>query len=803
MRIRPFLLLLILCSFPVEYVCAQQKNATVFPGADNLTPSRSEYESWINNTNEGSTEMQTLANLDFFRWLQSEYGMNLDIYSISAGAIDKAGWYGTMSSPVFKHQFPNGFDPIYKKAASMGVRLGTWGGPDGFGNTPEEEKAREEMIVSLCRNYHFELLKFDAVVGELRPEKQDAFVRMMKECRKYSPDLILLNHRLDLGEEGNQFATTRLWDGEETYIDVHMSNDTTAIHHREGALSRGLVPGLKRLTEDHGVCLSSCLDFWEDDLVLQTFNRNLILAPEIYGNPWLLRDDEYPELARIFNLAEKYGKILVNGMVLPESTYGKYAVSRGNTKTRLITLRNLSWLPETRTITLNEEIGLANGKVFEVRLMHPVERLLGRFEKGQKVNIEVLPFRSCLILVTSESQDDITVEGCDYQLIQHVPGKPVRIDLLAFPGEKKNVILRGTGKAFKEAFIDGKPEPGLLKGIPAEISFQGEKMSENYHRKLGDMLRVAVPDDAESLYEATCFAADNNALEVRSLERSGASSIPEVNRAREAFFRQELFKERGLWDKYMFDDDMTTSFYPTRRQARTDPRINGGSLRVDMGKLTSMDSLKIYVGDEQGLQPFKSWEAITFEISADLKSWQQITILAGKTMTLPLDPDKPFRYIRLNGTPEKVLEIKGYLGGKAVDRSNWRASNLFSPYRMIKAKAAFENSFTLNEIPKGSYLAIALNGKHGDEGAYAAIRVNGKPVGAPDRSPSYRSNTWEYPVIRTESNYTYYIPLAGDMKGAKIDAVVLVMNKGYDEFKPEVWITAYPMPYEKKKLVLK
>lgn len=32
------------------------------------------------------------------------------------------------------------------------------------------------------------------------------------------------------------------------------------------------------------------------------------------------------------------------------------------------------------------------------------------------------------------------------------------------------------------------------------------------------------------------FAADNNALEVRSLQRSGEISIPEVKAARDAFF---------------------------------------------------------------------------------------------------------------------------------------------------------------------------------------------------------------------------------------------------------------------------
>ena len=35
-------------------------------GADSRTPSVPQYFSWINNTNEGSTEEQTMLNLDFF-----------------------------------------------------------------------------------------------------------------------------------------------------------------------------------------------------------------------------------------------------------------------------------------------------------------------------------------------------------------------------------------------------------------------------------------------------------------------------------------------------------------------------------------------------------------------------------------------------------------------------------------------------------------------------------------------------------------------------------------------------------------
>jgi hypothetical protein len=479
----------------------------VFPGADEKTPSQSEYFSWINNTNEETTEKQTLSNFGFFQWLHDEYGMILDIYA------------------------------------------------------------------------------FDAVCGDLRDNKQDAFTLMMTECRKYSPDLVLLNHRLNLGDEAIKHATTWLLGGAETYIDVHMTNNPAATHHRVGALSRKIVPELQRLTEDHGVCISSCLDYWEDDLVLHAFNRNLILAPEIYGNPWLLREDEYPRLARIFNLTRKYKEILVNGIILPGEKYGEKAVSRGDEKTRLITLRNLSWEPVIRTIKLDKEIGLGKGPMVELRQYHPAEKVIGRFKKGQTVDIEVLPFRSALLQATSEKLPDPSIEGDDYEIVRGVTGKPLKINLLAFPGEMKSITFHCKGISFKQSNLDGKP-----------------------------------------------------------------ARISEVKKARDAFFDQELFVGRGLWDRFLFDGDLKTSFYPSHRRGITDSRIYGGAFRLDLGEVTKLDSLRITIGDEQALQPFKSFEAMKVQTSSDLKSWSPVQLLAGKVMTVLLEREQPSDSLRKERT---------------------------------------------------------------------------------------------------------------------------------------------------------
>ena len=75
-------------------------------GADERTPSKSQFFSWINSTNEGSNEAQTIANLNYFKWLRDEYGMQLDIYAWDAGNLDgSCGTYQTLESEKIKKQY--------------------------------------------------------------------------------------------------------------------------------------------------------------------------------------------------------------------------------------------------------------------------------------------------------------------------------------------------------------------------------------------------------------------------------------------------------------------------------------------------------------------------------------------------------------------------------------------------------------------------------------------------------------------------------------------------------------------------
>lgn len=770
-------------------------SAEVIPGATESTPSLSQYFSWINNTNEGSTEAQTLANLAFFKWLHDEYGMKLDIYAFDAGAIDGPETYGSTETEKFKAQFPRGFKPIYEYAKSFDCRLGVWLGPDGFGDTPEQEQKRIDMLVGFCRDYEFALFKMDAVCTQLRPEKRDAFARLMTECRKHCPDLILLNHRLDLGD-AVEHATTFLWGGEETYIDVHMVNkDSTGTHNRVQAISRGMVPDLKRLTEDHGVCISSCLDFWEDDLILQAFNRSLILAPEIYANPWFLRDDEFPRLARIYNLHRRYRDIMVNGMVLDEKRYGPLSASRGDGKTRLITLRNLTWEPVTYKVKLDASIGLDTTSAISLRRLHPGEEILGRFGYGEEVAVEVAPFRSCLLLTGAVEIEEVGIKGSDYELVRDVPGKDVIINILGGAGEKSSVSLAG-GRKFSKATLDGEPVPDLVAGKTLEVSFPGKPDRDAWHRKVGSPKEVETPTDAEELYETGCFAADNDPLEFRSLRRSGPTQVPQVQAARDFFVNQPIIAERGILQGYLFDGKAET-FYDLLRMREREPESR--YLRIDLGRAQPLDHILLEAPAAGEILHAEITEARRAEVSADLKTWTPAKLVQDGR-NLRIECAGHVRYIRTNLVPSKLAEIRGVKDGKELDRTGWRMSYLFPAFREVQK--SWSLPFVLEKTPKTGFLAVACNGEHGREGVWAALKVDGKIIGPADRAPSFPVNPWEYPVRKTEGNYTFFLPLTPDMAGKKCEVIVLAFDPAKTGFTPEVRQTVSATPWETRTLIL-
>ena len=115
---------------------------------------------------------------------------------------------------------------------------------------------------------------------------------------------------------------------------------------------------------------------------------------------------------------------MVNGITLPEERYGKLAVSRGDSATRLITLRNLSWLPITVPIKLDASVGLQSAGDVEVLQYHPVEKFLGTYPSGSVVNVTVMPFHVSLIKISTRTNPEIQVKGASSRVIKYLPNHP-------------------------------------------------------------------------------------------------------------------------------------------------------------------------------------------------------------------------------------------------------------------------------------------------------------------------------------------------------------------------------------------
>ena len=770
-------------------------------GADQRTPSVPQFFSWINNTNEGSTEAQTITNLEFFAWLKREFGMEIKIYAWDAGNFDGAGCgYGDPQGAKFRSQYPNGYGPVVDKAAESGIRLGLWGSPDGFGDTPETEKARYDFMVDLCRKYHFALFKVDGVCGTLRPEKAALYAQQLRHCRQYSHDLIVLNHRLDLFE-AEKYVTTSLWQGVETYVDVHSANLDTCMHHRGFIFKRGLPEGLDRLLEDHGVCISSSVAYFEDDLIYQAFGRCMILAPEIYGNPWLMRDDELPKLARIYNLHKACAPILVDGLALPNS-YGDTPVSRGNGNHRFIATGHHGWTPRMSSIRLDSEIGLEpSGEKIALIQRHPTEKLIGIYEYGDTVDVELMPFRAHLFEAAVVSEAYPVLENCEYEMIREdAEGNPLEVKMLCCGGGEITLLAKGERRPYGhyERCDDRQPAPLYL----------------------GTLTDGEIPEGrAEELYEVAQFAVDNDSLERREWHRAGQTAIPEVRAARDAFFGQATYVARGCDNAALFDGNPDTYFDGQSRYL-TDfgglgIRIDGGCLRVDFGD--------VYDADEVEITCFAIHEPIPEvktqiypeqgSYSADLRHWpatvsakQKVldnectapVVKAGVHNMVTVTGDRvrvtyglngsPIRYFRLPSPMDRIYSVRLLKEGREIALTAPKANNLQAAYGAKLPVAMRAVTVTLPEVKDGDYVAVAMNGVHGDEGAYCTAEVDGRLLGFPDRAPAYISNVWEFCVRHADRNYTYYLPLNASMAGKQMTIRALFCDSEHTDVPCDVWL---------------
>jgi hypothetical protein len=408
---------------------------------------------------------------------------------------------------------------------------------------------------------------------------------------------------------------------------------------------------------------------------------------------------------------------------------------------------------------------------------------------GEEVEVEVPPFRASLLLVDRKGTGGAGVTGSDYQVVRDVPGKDVVIQLLGAPGSTAEV--KPVGGNFRITAIDGVKHDGAIK----TVSFDGKPLKNPMHRQLGEPKVTKVPSDAEQLYEATCFASDNDSHETRALRRSGPTAIPAVRKARDEFLKQPVMESLGILQEQLKDGKSDTHIYLNPIGKSYEGMRH---LRLDLGKPMAVEQLVFELAYNE--VPKLDAELPAAEVSADLKTWKTVP-LTRDGLKMVADCGATFRYLRSAWLPERVAEIR-VLGeqGKPLNASGAKLTWLFPEYR--KARKAWQLDFTINEATTGSFLAVACNGKHGVEGAWVALRVDGKPMGAPLRAPSFPVNPFENGVGKTDANYTYFIPITPEMIGKPCELIVLALDPKHTDFKPDVWQTTGPEPWRKKTIVL-
>ncbi|MBQ7599199.1 MAG: hypothetical protein IJU57_00830 [Clostridia bacterium] len=788
-------------------------------GADEKTPSVPQYFSWINSTNEGSTEEQTLINLEYFRWLKDTYGMQIEIYAWDAGNFDTPGfgYEDPYTSKKLKKQYPNGYGPCVERAKELGIRMGLWGGADGFGETEADWKKRRDVLVNLCRDFNIREIKIDTACDWLRPEMRQYFKETIDMCRKYVPDLLILNHRHMLGD-AEICVSTFLHEGVETYIDVLTENSFSGPHHRMAPLVRDLVPGMQRLAEDHGVCISSCPDFFEDDMIVQAFSRSLIVSPEVYGNPWFLRDDEQARLAKIYNLHAEYDDILMNGFPLPEEKYGKNAVSRGNGCTRLLTFTNPTWTNKNACISPDESIGLdiTPGKRYAFKILHPYEEFLGFLKPDDKAFIDIAPGRASLILVQESEKflkENFALTGCRYETV-YGPGRvPSFAKIYSSCGHISSVGNR-TAEADTASFDNTLHAPVAL----------------------GRLSRCDMPANSRAIYEATAFSANCDSLESQSIKRSGDTKVPEVRAARDAFFAQATYLGRGPESAFMFDGKDDTYFDGTSRQSsffatpewqeenlgkviseerfEMPIRVNGGCLRADLGQVYDVSEIEIIsfsIGEPKFGFEKPNIESKGFT-SSDLSVWEEADLICSESMrkdtcrvtkdfgVIDLEGDRistryrvggRIRYFELPRPMDRIYSFRVYdRSGAEIKIPEIKVNNMLSVYGEMHFTYAAQSSVRLpDDYNDGSYIAVGTDGRHGYEGVYCALEFGGKLIGAFDRAPSFPFNKWEHETPSSPSGLTYYFRATPEMKGKNVTLYALYRDIArMDEISTAAWL---------------
>jgi len=808
------------------------------------------YFDWLCHDNSGPLESEILANFAVLKKLKELYGFQFDIYNSDAGLVESQGTYFPEYRAVFDKRFPQGLRTIADAARELDMKLGLWIGPDGFGETPESMAARREQLVEWVRDFNVGLFKLDTVVSPLHHDdkyilekKYQSLVDALSEARRIDPDFVVINHRVNQSPYMLTITDCLLWRGQETYIDVHITNTDSALYNRSCSIGRSLyseffgVPF--RQFEDHGICFNSLIENWEDDFVTQAFGRASVISPEMYGAFFFLPDEDYPRLARLIELHKRSRHLLTRTFPLENGD-----IAHGDGRSALIVLRNPTWESVKKSVRIDETIGLTrNGKgPVIVRQRHPCERLLAGPEDGVgwggTIDIELEPFDVRLIQVDSDMPAEPFIGGVSYEIVPGPENSRFNIKLLGEPAQKAELEFFNFAGLDVVAAETGAP---VRTERPFTIYFPGKAGERKYFELLGVCTDENPGTPSGSLLpELAKFRIDDDALEMRELKtlKERPSRWPEVEACREYMWDKIIAAEGSHGNA--FDGDPETRWsdgYPRRSPFTGSPppyRSDDSLWRIDMGEKVGLKRLELDI-----VRRTQDAFIEAVELSPDLETWSRVPTpdLPGKdeipffkelrrrdrsvlvydvdagdgrprTLTVEL-PEGRYRYLRIHGRNFSVSEIRGYdAAGTPLDRSRWRATNFFGPTPEPRRVLHLEP--VVEDVWPGQEIAVSVNAQDRVidpvDGVYVAVTVDGEIHVPVHRVPSYPYHNYEWNCSWLKrqklSGLTFRLPVRKDWKGKRLGIQVFLFGEEAESMEARVYRVTPRKPFVTRMLAV-
>lgn len=239
----------------------------------------------------------------------------------------------------------------------------------------------------------------------------------------------------------------------------------------------------------------------------------------------------------------------------------------------------------------------------------------------------------------------------------------------------------------------------------------------------------------------------------------------------------------------MFDGREDTFFdAQSKCYCDEDLRIDGGCLRVDLGREVEADAVEIvfFAADEPTREMLPQQITTSGEFSCDLIHWHSACLgevsvwqenvsvpvvtftkhtiyeSKGRFLRVVYPIDGTMRYFRLAEPMDRIYHFRVLKNGKLLPIENAHANNMQAHYRKRPTRILKSGVVTVPEYRSGAFLAVAIEGEHGDEGVYCCACMDGNYLAPAKRAPDFKANMWEHRVTDAPENNTYYIPLPPD-----------------------------------------